>query len=80
MQETERQIHSMLSLELIRESTASAVSRVMLAPKPGGKWRFCVDYRTLNLFSETLQWPIPNIKMMLERIGWCKTSHFFWDT
>ena len=76
MQETERQIHSMLSLELIRESTASAVSHVMLAPKPGGKWRFCVDYRTLNLFSETLQWPIPNIKMMLERIG-AKRAKFF---
>ena len=66
----------MLSLELIRESHASAVSHVMLAPKPGGKWRFCVDYRTLNLFSETTKWPIPNIKMMLERIG-NKRAKFF---
>jgi transposase InsO family protein len=48
----------------------------MLAPKPGGKWRFCVDYRTLNLFSETTKWPIPNIKMMLERIG-NKRAKFF---
>jgi transposase InsO family protein len=76
MKETERQIQSMLSLELIRESHASAVSHVMLAPKPGGKWRFCVDYRTLNLFSETTKWPIPNIKMMLERIG-NKRAKFF---
>jgi len=76
MNETQRQIESMLSLELIRESKAAAVSHVMLAPKPEGKWRFCVDYRTLNLFSETLKWPIPNIKMMFERIG-TKRAKFF---
>jgi hypothetical protein len=37
MKEVERQVDSMLTLGLIRESTASAVSHVMLAPKPNGK-------------------------------------------
>lgn len=76
MQEVERQIGSMLSLNLIRESTAPAVSHVMLAPKPNGKWRFCVDYRTLNVLSESLSWPIPNIKMMLDRIGSHRAKYY----
>jgi hypothetical protein len=74
--EVERQVQKMLALKLIRPSTVSAVSHVMLAPKPGGKWRFCVDYRTLNLLSESLSWPIPNIKHMLERIGTRRAKYF----
>ena len=66
----------MLELKLIRSSTVSATSHVMLAPKPGGKWRFCVDYRSLNLLSESLSWPIPNIKHMLERIGNRRAKYF----
>jgi hypothetical protein len=76
MNEVERQIESMLTLNLIRESTAPAVSHVMLAPKPNGKWRFCVDYRTLNVLSESLSWPIPNIKMMLDRIGSHRAKYY----
>jgi hypothetical protein len=76
MKEVERQLDSMLTLGLIRESTASAVSHVMLAPKPNGKWRFCVDYRTLNVLSESLSWPIPNIKMMLDRIGSHRAKYY----
>ncbi|MFN9897448.1 MAG: hypothetical protein ACK55Z_01365, partial [bacterium] len=64
--EVERQVRQMLELQLIQPSTVSAASHVMLAPKSGGKWRFCVDYCTLNLLSESLSWPIPNIKHMLE--------------
>jgi hypothetical protein len=48
----------------------------MLAPKPNGKWRFCVDYRTLNVLSESLSWPIPNIKMMLDRIGSHRAKYY----
>lgn len=76
MKEVERQVNSMLTLGLIRQSTAPAVSHVMLAPKPGGKWRFCVDYRTLNVLSESLSWPIPNIKMMLDRIGSHRAKYY----
>ena len=76
MKEVKRQIDSMMELKLIRPSQAPAVSHVMLAPKPGGKWRFCVDYRTLDLLSESLSWPIPNIKMMLERIGTRRAKYF----
>ena len=76
-EETKRQIESMLELELISPTThVSACSHVMLAPKPGGKWRFCVDYRTLNSLSESLSWPIPNIKEMLERIGTRRAKYF----
>ena len=74
--EVERQVRQMLELQLIQPSTVSAASHVMLAPKSGGKWRFCVDYRTLNLLSESLSWPIPNIKHMLERIGSRQARYF----
>ena len=74
--EVERQVRQMLELKLIKPSTVSAASHVMLAPKSGGKWRFCVDYRTLNLLSESLSWPIPNIKHMLERIGSRQARYF----
>jgi hypothetical protein len=74
--EVERQVRQMLELKLIKPSTVSAASHVMLAPKSGGQWRFCVDYRTLNLLSESLSWPIPNIKHMLERIGSRQARYF----
>jgi len=41
----------------------------MLAPKPEGKWRFCIDYRKLNAITKSISWPIPNIKQTLLRIG-----------
>jgi hypothetical protein len=47
---------------LIELSNAGNFSQILLTPKSNGKWRFCVDYRALNELSESLGWPIPNIK------------------
>ena len=41
----------------------------MLARKPNGAWRFCIDYRKLNLLTQMASWPIPHIRSMLARIG-----------
>jgi len=61
---------------LIKLSNAGAFSQVLLTPKPNGKWRFCIDYRALNELSESLGWPIPNIKQMLNNIGSQKPKYF----
>jgi hypothetical protein len=67
--ETIRQINEMLTLNVIRTSTATSYSQVLLVPKPNNKWRFCVDYRNLNKCCTATSWPIPNIQLMIARIG-----------
>jgi hypothetical protein len=54
---------------LIQKSEARQFSQVLLTRKPNGKWRFCVDYRRLNLLTKALGWPIQNIESLLLRIG-----------
>ena len=74
--EIKRQIDKMLALNLIRPSQGVEKSQVVLAKKPDGSWRFCIDYRELNLHTESMGWPIPNIPQMLQRIGLRKPKFF----
>ena len=39
-------------------------------------WRFCVDFRNLNMASTGMGWPIPNIQQMLQRLGSHKPKIF----
>jgi hypothetical protein len=41
-----------------------------------GKWKFCIDFRALNDASKPLEWPIPNIKQMILRIGQRRANYF----
>jgi hypothetical protein len=59
----------MLKNNVIRKSQASTYSQILLTPKPNNKWRFCVDYRNFNATCKKQGWPIPNIKLMIQRIG-----------
>jgi hypothetical protein len=68
-EEIERQIATMLAAKVIQVSQAPWYSQVHLTPKPGDKWRFCIDYRRLNEVSESKGWPIPNVYRMLQRLG-----------
>ena len=70
------QVLSMLKHKVIRESRASAHSQVMLTPKPNGKWRFCVDYRRLNVVTKPNHWPLPKIKEIFSRLGHKKPKYF----
>ena len=71
-----RQIEQMKERGIIVESQATEFSQVLLQPKPNNKWRFCIDYRALNLVSKGAGWPIPMISMLLQRIG-SKRARFF---
>ena len=68
-EEVDKQVDTFLGAKVIRISKASAHSQVLLVQKPDSSWRFCIDFRRLNLSSEPTSWPIPNIKEMLQRIG-----------
>ena len=68
-EEIREQTRTMLEAGVIRQSVAPSHSQVLLVRKPNGSWRFCVDFRRLNIVSEVENWPIPNIKEMLQRIG-----------
>jgi hypothetical protein len=69
-------VKNALASGLIEPSQAESWSQVHLTPKTGGKWRFCVDYRLLNKETQSMGWPLPNIKQMLERIGEKKPKFF----
>jgi hypothetical protein len=72
-----KQVHKMLPLGVISESQAPYYSQVHLTPKPTpGEWRFCIDYRRLNVASKSMGWPIPNISDMLRRLGSRKSKFF----
>ena len=74
--EIKNQVEKMLDLGLIRPSQGAEKSQVVLAKKPDGSWRFCIDYRARNEQTESMGWPIPNIPQMLQRIG-MKKARFF---
>jgi hypothetical protein len=69
MEETRSQIERMLELDLIEPSKSPYYSHVHLVRKPTGKWRFCIDFRTINDLCGNIGWPIPNIAQTLNRIG-----------
>ena len=66
----------MLKGGIIVKSNASYYSQVILVPKPDGTFRFCIDYRGLNDATEVASWPIPNIRLMLGRLGNAKADTF----
>ena len=70
------QVDKMLAAGIIRDSQAVAYSQVMMTPKTDGSWRFCVDYRRLNVLSEPNKFPLPRIKDMLNRLGEKKAKYY----
>jgi hypothetical protein len=75
--EIDRQVNKMLDANVIRKSdTSVSYSQVLMVPKPDLSWRFCVDYRRLNACVKTKTWPIPNINLMIDRLGRKKLKYF----
>ena len=75
-EEIVKQVDDMLTSGVIRVSKAPAHSQVMLTPKKNGSWRFCIDYRRLNVITSATHWPLPRIKEMLQRLGTKKAAYF----
>ena len=69
-------IEVMLENGVIINSESSEWSQVLLTPKPGSQWRFCIDFRKLNEATTTQGYPLPRIKEIIQRIGSKKPSLF----
>lgn len=69
-------IKEQLEQGIIKESHSPWASPVVLVPKksPDGtpKWRFCVDFRSLNALTAADVYPLPNITETLDSLGGCK--------
>ena len=68
-EEIRQQVTDMLAAKIIRPSQQPYYSQVHLTAKLEGKWRFCIDFRSLNLCVNAMGWHLPNIQHMLQRIG-----------
>jgi len=67
--EIEKQVKKMLDLGVIEPSDAEWSFLVVFMPKPGGHFRFCVDYRRLNERTVKDVYPIPRMDDCLDSLG-----------
>ena len=63
------QVKQMLKNGIIRPSNSPWSSPVVLAPKPGGGIRFCVDYRAVNRLLPDDRRPLPLIQDILDSLN-----------
>ena len=64
--EEARQVGEMLKDGITTPSHSSYSSPTVLARKPGGAWRFCVDYRRLNAQTVKDVYPLPRVDDTLD--------------
>ena len=71
-----KQTNDMINLNVIRPSQATEWAQVTVTPKPNNKWRYCIDFKSLNAVTKGMGYPLPNIQAMLQRIGRKKPKIF----
>ena len=59
----------MLENKLITRAMSQWSSPVTLVPKPGGKFRFCIDYRQVNGVTKTDTYPLPRVDDCIDQVG-----------
>ncbi len=65
----ENEVKNMLRDGIIEPARSEWSSRVLLVRKKNGRWRFCVDYRDLNLETVKDVYNLPRMDDILERMG-----------
>ena len=68
-QEAERQTRTLLAQGVIEESDSPWSSPVLMVPKKDGTFRFCVDFRKLNVLTQWSDYPLPRVDETLEALA-----------
>ncbi|XP_069186505.1 uncharacterized protein [Procambarus clarkii] len=63
------EVEYMLKHHLIVPSSSPWSSPILLVPKPGKRYRFCIDYRQVNKVTVADTYPLPRVEECLDAIG-----------
>ena len=69
-------LQTLISQGIVEKSQSPHYSQILMVPKLDGTFCMCVDYRALNDCTADASWHIPNIAVMLRRIGSQKPKIF----
>ncbi|KAL0452967.1 UNVERIFIED_CONTAM: hypothetical protein Slati_1274800 [Sesamum latifolium] len=67
------EVNKLLTVGHIREiEFPEWLSNVVLVPKPGEKWRMCIDFRDLNKACPKDYYPLPRIDQLVDSTSGCE--------
>lgn len=67
-----QKIQNMFEAGIIRPSVSAFASPITIAPKEGGNFRLCTDYRVLYNQTEIIRFPMPRIEAIIDEAGGCR--------